>query len=112
MSLTEEKRINLANSARAALREENGNSLMEVLPPVGWADVATKKDLDALAVLTKADIDAQTALLRADVDKQTALLRADMKVMQQAINGQIYKVINRWATIYLLALTGAVFALR
>lgn len=31
------------------LGDDHGNALMEHLPPVGWADVATKHDLAALA---------------------------------------------------------------
>jgi hypothetical protein len=37
---------------------EAADTLMEYLPPVGWADVATKRDIDALAVATNRDIDA------------------------------------------------------
>jgi len=31
--------------------------LMELVPPVGWGDVATKHDLDELRVATKHDLD-------------------------------------------------------
>ena len=35
---------------------------MEYLAPVGWADVAAKRDLDALQVLMKHALDARNVL--------------------------------------------------
>lgn len=53
-----------------ALEERLGtkvaDALMQYLPPFGWTDVATKHDLDALAVLTArelAAVEARLALL-------------------------------------------------
>jgi chromosome segregation ATPase len=48
MVLDERARHELFLRLEAALGSESAETLMEMLPPVGWADVATKRDLDAL----------------------------------------------------------------
>ncbi len=66
MALDELSRHELHSKLRDALGEQAAATLMEYLPPVGWADVATKRDLDALAILTKRDLDGLEQRLRAD----------------------------------------------
>ena len=46
MTIDERSRHELYARLRDALGEEAATTLMEHLPPVGWADVATKRDLD------------------------------------------------------------------
>ncbi len=48
MVLDERARHELFLRLEQALGPESAETLMELLPPVGWADVATKRDLDAL----------------------------------------------------------------
>jgi len=48
MWIDEGRRLALADAAKQALGDEAGVTLMALLPPVGWADVATKLDLAAL----------------------------------------------------------------
>ena len=48
MVLDERARHELFLRLEQALGPESAETLMEMLPPVGWADVATKRDLDAL----------------------------------------------------------------
>lgn len=48
MSITNEDRYHLQERATEVLGTKEGAPLMELLPPVGWADVATKRDLDQL----------------------------------------------------------------
>jgi hypothetical protein len=48
MSVDERSRLQLAEAAKRTLGDDEGITLMELLPPVGWADVATKHDLAGL----------------------------------------------------------------
>ena len=48
MSVDERNRLQLAEAAKRVLGDDEGITLMELLPPVGWADVATKQDLELL----------------------------------------------------------------
>lgn len=48
MVMDERARHELFLRLEEALGPESAETLMEALPPVGWADVATKRDLDAL----------------------------------------------------------------
>ncbi len=57
MAITEDARHQLYKRLEAVLGREEASVLMEHLPPVGWADVATKRDLDHLAAATKHDLD-------------------------------------------------------
>jgi hypothetical protein len=45
MTVDERSRLQLAEALKRALGDDEGITLMELLPPVGWADVATRHDL-------------------------------------------------------------------
>ena len=65
--ITDAMRLALHNRARVVLGQEEGDTLMAHLPPVGWADVATKQDVDNLAAATKKDIDHLAAFTKKDM---------------------------------------------
>ncbi len=46
MAIDESSRHAMYNRLQEVLGDEHAAVLMEHLPPVGWADVATKRDLD------------------------------------------------------------------
>ncbi|TMK59344.1 MAG: hypothetical protein E6G60_14595 [Actinobacteria bacterium] len=50
MSVDERRRLQLAEAAKRALGNDEAVTLMELLPPVGWGDVATKQDLQRLEI--------------------------------------------------------------
>lgn len=55
MAITEERRHGLYSGLEAVIGTEHTATLMELLPPVGWADVATKRDLDHFADRLRAE---------------------------------------------------------
>ncbi|MGH9037502.1 MAG: hypothetical protein ACRD0O_17230 [Acidimicrobiia bacterium] len=60
MALDERSRHELYLKLEELLGPESATALMEMLPPVGWADVATKRDLDQLAAVLRAEFAHQT----------------------------------------------------
>jgi hypothetical protein len=66
MAITEGSRNELHNALTRHIGEDAAATLMEMLPPVGWADVATKRDLDQLDSRLDSRLDARFDVLRAE----------------------------------------------
>jgi hypothetical protein len=56
MPVDETRRYELHEAARRTLGESPGDTLMELLPPVGWSDVATRRDLEVFKTELRADM--------------------------------------------------------
>jgi len=69
MPIDERRRLQLAEDAKRALGDESGVTLMEMLPPVGWADVATRLDLVALGQRFDAKLEAVELRLEARMER-------------------------------------------
>ena len=48
ISVTEAQRYEMHSSLKSLMGDEVANTMMEHLPPFGWADVARKSDIDRL----------------------------------------------------------------
>jgi hypothetical protein len=87
MAINEESRFALHSRLEEVLGHDEAVTLMEYLPPVGWADVATKRDLDHLEVATKGDL----ARLELDLERlesglQFAMARGFQRIMVTMIS--------------------------
>lgn len=96
MSVSNAERHDLHNGLEEVLGPQRAEILMDYLPPVGWADVATRSDLDAaVATLsTKIDtdigrldakVDVGLAGLSAKIDLETANRRTDVERLEKSL---------------------------
>ena len=92
-SLTDEQRYDLHQTLAEKLGRKDAAVLMEHLPPVGWADVATKQDLDAqtalLAAELRGDMISMEARIRSDMTSMETGIRSDMTSMETGIRGDM-----------------------
>lgn len=93
MSITEEQRHRLFTALTTVIGNEEAAILMEHLPPVGWADVATKRDLDLSLGSTTQELRGSTGLMgasiRSDMQQMEASIRSDMQQMEAGIRSDM-----------------------
>ena len=102
MSITEASRFQLRTAIGQILDEEAADTLMELLPPVGWADVATKTDLQHLRDELKGDIQN----LRDE-------LKGDMRALQLTIEATLEKRLHeqtKWLITTMIAMNTVMLA--
>jgi hypothetical protein len=68
MAISEESRHHLYLRLEEVLGSEEAATLMEHLPPVGWADVATKRDIEGLRDSIKHDIEGLRDSAKRDIE--------------------------------------------
>ena len=89
MSITSGERHDLHTRLAEILGEDHANTLMEHLPPVGWADVATKRDLDNVEVALSGDIANLGTQLRSELAAQGSELRSEIATLGTELRGEI-----------------------
>jgi len=89
MAITEDKRHDLFEALVEVLGREKATTLMEHLPPVGWADVATKRDLDHQSTVTRHDVEVEAARLRSEMQTGFADVRSEMHTGFAEMRGEI-----------------------
>lgn len=57
MSASESDRHELYQTLEGIMGKRSRDTIMSLLPPTGWGDVATQRDLDALRAATKQDLE-------------------------------------------------------
>ena len=102
MSITEASRFQLRTAIGQILSEEAADTLMELLPPVGWADVATKTDLQHLR-----------DEMQADIKNLRDELKGDMHALQLTIEATLEKRLHeqtRWLITTMIAMNTVMLA--
>jgi hypothetical protein len=92
---SETGRHQLYEELKQVVSEESANELMSYLPPVGWADVATKTDLGVIRTemdALRAELRGEMAELRAELRGGLAELRGDMGQLRGDVGLELGKL--------------------
>ena len=81
MAITEESRHQMYLRLEEILGAPVASTVMEHLPPVGWADVATKTDLEVLEGRLRSDLELFEHRLRGGLDG-ALVLRSDLDSLE------------------------------
>ena len=109
MAVDERNRLQLAEAAKRLLGDEEGITLMELLPPVGWADVATKQDLATLETRMDARferIDARFDRIETRFDARLDVFDQKLESLEHKMNATLHREL-RSQTWKLFALVAA-----
>ncbi|MEX2658154.1 MAG: hypothetical protein WD232_00555 [Acidimicrobiales bacterium] len=89
MTISDETRYQLRQRLDVVLGPDDAATLMAHLPPVGWADVATKRDLDHLATVFDAKLATGLAEVRTELRTGLAELRVELHEQIGGVHEQI-----------------------
>ena len=101
MEIDETARFELHGRLREVLGEVRGDDLMGLLPPVGWADVATKDDVALVrervagVAADVVDVRRQVAALERRVDEMDARLAGRIDQLDARLAGRIDQLDSR-----------------
>jgi hypothetical protein len=84
MAVSEESRYALMRRLEEVLGRDEAVTLIEHLPPVGWADVATKRDLEHLELRLTSRMDVLES--RFDAKLEAALSQLSQRLMVTMIS--------------------------
>ena len=85
MAVDERARHELHGRLDDVLGREEATTLMSLLPPVGWADVATKHDLDSLRIELRAEIGQLRGELRGEIGQLRGEFHRDLGVLTRTL---------------------------
>ena len=94
MSVTNERRYALHKRFNEVLGREEAATMMDYLPPVGWADVATKNDLNTLGTGLRSETALLGSELRAemgDIRAEMGDIRAEMRIGFAEVRAEMHK---------------------
>lgn len=101
------------------LGRESATTLMELLPPVGWADVARRSDVESARLATAQDFLLMTAstsaqfnliwtefaAVRSEMSAEFAAVRSEMSLGFAEIRVEMYKAFHRNTLMLIGAMT-------
>ena len=106
MAISEDRRHEMYEGLIEALGRERATTLMEHLPPVGWADVATKRDLDQQTLVLRRDMEAEFGQVRAEIASVRAELGSEIASVRTEIaaaEARVERSITEQSRVFVIA---------
>lgn len=88
--LSERRRHDLYATCRERLGEEATETLMELLPPVGWADVATRSDFESFGAIFRTDLHSEIAAVRSELHTEIAASRSEIRSEIATLSSELH----------------------
>lgn len=119
MTITQDNRHDMHSVLIEKLGRESATTLMELLPPVGWADVARRSDVESARLATRQDLLLMTAstsaqfnlvwteiaAVRSEMSAEFAAVRSEMSLGFAEIRVEMYKAFHRNTLMLIGAMT-------
>lgn len=109
MAIDERSRHALYQRLEHVLGRDEAETLMEHLPPVGWAEVATRRDLDTVHSQLRTEIDSLRVEMRAMEQSLMGLFRFELA---QAVTAQTRTMVITMITLFVTGVSLAFAAAR
>ena len=106
MAIDERSRHQMYRRLEEVLGPEEAATLMEHLPPVGWADVATKRDLEQLELRLESRFEAKLEQYRGSLERSAVELAKDWRTDRALRRLEAMLVVMDSQATYLLSGTG------
>lgn len=105
MTIDERRRHELHDGLHEVLGQQKADTLMSLLPPVGWADVATKRDVEVLRTdlvhvqeMLQLQLRTEISSVRTEITELRGELRAGLAEVRtelhQAMRQQVWMIIG------------------
>ena len=101
MAVDERTRRDLYTAFEQTWGPERAEALLSLLPPVGWGDVATRRDLETFAARIDARVTSDTATLRAEM--------AEVRTEMAELRTEFHRDLAAATRTMVLSLTSSVF---
>jgi hypothetical protein len=92
MPVSERERLALYRQLQEQLGNEGADTLMELLPPAGWNDIATRADVQATATLLRGEMAQLGAELRSEMAQLGAELRGEMSELRSELRADMVEL--------------------
>ena len=93
MSITDRQRLKLLRTLEAVIGPEDASTLMDHLPPVTWANVATVDHVSAIGDQTtktlRSEMQVLSTQLRSEMSELRVELRSDMTVLSNQLRNEM-----------------------